>query len=455
MTPPPAGESPPLPGEPSRGWREALRNGRRWLAAGTRRRRALRELARFAREGRWPARRGRPDILLLGTASGPAPSWAGPGEWPALAARLFRLDPATVAAGAPLVHRPEPDGSVRLAGAAPGSAPASRLPLPALADAIEDSLSDSERADLLLLAADPSAGATAEAAELARLLGARTAPFPSPFDAPTLRSRLDGAFPRVSVLVVAHNGKGFTEPCLLSLLEGESWPSLEVVVVDNGSTDGTSGFLAGLRDPRLRVVPLPENRGFAAGNNAGLAACTGRFVVLLNNDTVVPPGLIGRLLPHLEVDPALGLVGPRTNECGNEARLEAGYRRFEDLPAFAARRARAHRGSRRSLAMAAMFCVAARRELFDRVGLLDENFGIGLFEDDDYSLRVRAAGFEVALADDAYVHHVGGGAMSALRRAEFSRLWERNRSYFEAKWGHPWVPHRSAPPGTGPGPERG
>lgn len=455
MTPPPAGEKPPLPGGPSRGWRDALRNGRRWLEAGTRRRRALRELERFARGGRWPARRGRPDILLLGTEAGAAPSWTGPGEWSALADRLFRIDPATVAVGAPLVRHPEPDGSVRLGTAVPRPASASRPPLPALADAIESALGDAERADLLVLAADPSPRATAEAAELATLLGARTAPLPSPFGAVTLRSRLDELFPRVSVVVVAHNGRGFTEPCLLSLLEGESWPSLEVVVVDNGSTDGTAGFLAGLRDPRLRVVPLPKNRGFAAGNNAGLAACTGRFVVLLNNDTVVPPGLVGRLLPHLEADPALGLVGPRTNECGNEARLEAGYGRFEDLPAFAATRARAQRGRRRALPMAAMFCVAARRELFDEVGLLDENFGIGLFEDDDYSLRVRAAGFEVALADDAYVHHVGGGAISLLRRAEYSRLWERNRSYFEEKWGHPWVPHRSAPPGTGRDPEKG
>lgn len=314
-------------------------------------------------------------------------------------------------------------------------------------------MGDPHRADLLLLAPGPPSPEAARAAELAGFLRARPAFLPSRFDAGTLRSRLDELFPLVSVVVVAHNGKKFTEPCLLSLLEGESWPSLEVVVVDNGSTDGSAEFLAGLRDPRLLVVRLPENRGFAAGNNAGLAACSGRFVVLLNNDTVVPPGLIGRLVSHLEEDPALGLIGPRTNECGNEARLEPGYAGLEGLPTFAAKRARTFRGCRRTLPMAAMFCVAARKDLLDEVGLLDENFGIGLFEDDDYSLRVRATGFEVALADDAFVHHVGGGAMSALRPAEYSRLWERNRAYFEAKWGRPWVPHRPAPPGTGDDPE--
>ena len=82
-----------------------------------------------------------------------------------------------------------------------------------------------------------------------------------------------------------------------------------------------------------------------------------------------------------------------------------------------------------------MYCVALRREVFQAVGPLDEAFGIGMFEDDDYSLRVRRAGWRVACAEDAYVHHVGQGSFQSLAREEYEALWSRNQAHYEKKWG--------------------
>ncbi len=191
----------------------------------------------------------------------------------------------------------------------------------------------------------------------------------------------------------------------------------------------------------MRVVLNRENRGFAAANNQGIAASSGEIVVLLNNDTVVPPGLVSRLVAHLQADASIGLLCPTTNFCGNEARVEPDYTDIAGLPAFAARRARQHRGRVFDIGVAAMYCVAARRAVLDEVGPLDEAYGVGMFEDDDFAVRMRANGYRVACAEDAYVHHVGQGAFRKLSPEAYDALWKKNQAYFEKKFGVEWKKH--------------
>ena len=258
---------------------------------------------------------------------------------------------------------------------------------------------------------------------------------------------IDGAAaetrPEVTVVVVTFDGFDFTRQCLESLRR-ETWPRLEIVVVDNASRDATVPYLTqrAATDPRVRIVRNPVNRGFAAANNAGIAAARGDVVILLNNDTVVPPGLVGRLVAHLRRDGEIGLLCPTTNFAGNEAKVDPGYSDLADLPAWATRRAIEHAGETFAIDVAAMYCVAARREVLDTVGALDENFGIGMFEDDDFSHRVRQAGFSVVCAEDAYVHHFGQGSFRKLSPAAYDAIWNRNKEYFEQKWGVTWKPHQ-------------
>jgi GT2 family glycosyltransferase/glycosyltransferase involved in cell wall biosynthesis len=254
---------------------------------------------------------------------------------------------------------------------------------------------------------------------------------------------IGGAYPVISVVVVTYGGLELTKACLESLLERETWPRLDVIVIDNASTDGTPEYLAEVarRDPRVRGVFNRENRGFAAANNQGIALAAGEIVVLLNNDTVVPPGLMGRLAGHLGRDATIGLLCPMTNFCGNEARVEPDYTDLADLPAYAARRAREHRGRVFDIGVAAMYCVAARRAVLDEVGPLDEAYGVGMFEDDDFAVRMRARGYRVACAEDAYVHHVGQGAFRKLSPEAYDALWKKNQAYFEKKFGVAWKAH--------------
>jgi GT2 family glycosyltransferase/glycosyltransferase involved in cell wall biosynthesis len=259
----------------------------------------------------------------------------------------------------------------------------------------------------------------------------------------TIHGALEETFPLVSLVVVTFGQLPFTRRCLESVLTGETWPRLEVLVVDNGSPDGTSEYLRSLAasDPRVRVFLQESNLGFPAANNVGIRQARGEVLLLLNNDTVVPPGMIGRLVRPLLRDRRLGIVCATTNFCGNEARVEPGYEDLSGLPRFAASRARRYAGRLLDLDVAAMYCVALRREVVEEVGLLDESFGIGMFEDDDYALRLRAAGYRVVCAEDAYVHHVGQGSFQSLSPQDYQALWDRNQAYYEKKWGRRWRPH--------------
>jgi len=250
------------------------------------------------------------------------------------------------------------------------------------------------------------------------------------------------ASPLVSIIIVTYNNVDYTRLCVQSVLRNTHAPRFEVVVVDNASSDGTREYLRGLSD--VRVILNDDNEGFARANNQGIAVSKGEFIVLLNNDTVVPPGWSCRLQRHLR-DADSGLVVSVTNFSGNESRIDVTYRALEEMEAFAADRAREHDGESFDIPVAAMYCVAFRRTVFGRVGPLDERFTIGMFEDDDYSLRVRNAGFRVVCAEDAFVHHFGQASFKKLSQSEYFALFERNKRLFEDKWGRAWVPHKDRP----------
>ncbi len=250
-----------------------------------------------------------------------------------------------------------------------------------------------------------------------------------------------------SAIVVTYNNLSLTKLCLDSLLRNTDYPNCEIIVVDNASSDGTPAYLRYMeaRHPEIRVILNEVNLGFSRANNQGIAASQGHYLVLLNNDTVVPPGWLTRLLHHLR-HPTIGLVGPVTNFVGNQAKLEVGYRTRGEMEQFAADRARRFDGQVADIQMLAMFCVAMRRETYERVGPLDERFELGMFEDDDYAQRLRACGYRVVCAADVFVHHVGQAAFKALiANGEYDPLFEKNRRLYEEKWRVRWTRHENGP----------
>ena len=284
-----------------------------------------------------------------------------------------------------------------------------------------------------------------------------------------------------SIVIVTYDQLEYTRLCIESIARHTPEP-YELIVVDNGSSDGTVEFgkqvgsgewgvgSGGTRPVRVTVTANGKNRGFPAAANQGIRAAVGQHVVLLNNDTIVTAGWLSRLQRTLCSDPGIGMVGPCSNfvsgpqcvpvpygfaaanpgcgtgcasasgesesrtgtggasgthlqnesvtrECGCKpggndwatCRADEYLRRWGTaIDEFASKWSGANDGRMVETGRLVGFCLLIRREVIDRVGLLDERFGIGNFEDDDYCRRAIAAGFKLAIATDAFVHHFGG-----------------------------------------------
>jgi GT2 family glycosyltransferase len=258
---------------------------------------------------------------------------------------------------------------------------------------------------------------------------------------PTVREGSDRP-PLVSVILLTYNNLDYTKACLQSLDRWTDYRPWELVVVDNASTDGTPEFLKQYATGRahVRLVLNTTNLGFAAANNCGIRVARGDFIILLNKDTYLTPGWLFGRVRHLSHDPTRGLVSPITNAIGNEAKIEVEYSSMEEMRLKAADYTKAHSGQLMMTSTVAFFCVAFRRKLIDEVGVLDEGFSVGFFEDDDYCRRVRDRGSKVAIAEDVFIHHHLSATFGAVDVAERSALFEQNREYYESKWG-PWTPH--------------
>lgn len=203
----------------------------------------------------------------------------------------------------------------------------------------------------------------------------------------------------------------------------------ELILVDDGSTDGTRAWLASLDDARVRVHLNPHNLGFARSCNAGVALARGAVIGLLNNDLLFEPGWLEPMLAVLET-PALraGLVGNVQFRVADGALDHAGIRlnlqgQFEHIRALP-------QGGHPAIEMAAVTgaCVLFRRAVFDAVGGLDEQYVNGA-EDVDLCFKLRAAGYRIYLAPGSRIrHHV------SLSRKEVSGRNERNSRMLFARW---------------------
>ena len=258
-----------------------------------------------------------------------------------------------------------------------------------------------------------------------------------------LLTALNGlSMPRISVIVLTYNNLELTRACLESVLQRSEYPNLELIVVDNASSDQTPAYLKDLErhHPEIRVVLNDLNSGFAAGNNLGLSIATGDYLVLLNNDTVVTRGWVLTLLRHFQNDSSLGIVGPVTNNIGNEARIETTYHDTQEMPAEIIHYTLAHMGQTCPIRTAAFFCAMFPRSVYEHCGPICEDYGRGFFEDDDYCRRVEAMGKRIVCADDVFVHHHLSASFNQLKSSDKEQLFLRNKQIYENKWG-PWIPH--------------
>jgi GT2 family glycosyltransferase len=230
-----------------------------------------------------------------------------------------------------------------------------------------------------------------------------------------------------------------TGPCLATLGEALANPRTELILVDNGSSDDSAEKCAAwaAKHERAQYLPLPRNLGFAGGMNVGVGVASGEWVCLVNSDTLFPPGALDALLGALARVPGkVAMIGPVTNEAGNGQRLPLPNTPFETAIEVGARTMRAPTGLFTPSYRTDFFCVAIQRSVWHQLGGLDTKFGLGYFEDFDFSLRLRAIGRKQVIAEDVFIAHVGSATFSHMGSAQ-RKLMRRNRSLLKQR--HPGV----------------
>jgi GT2 family glycosyltransferase len=253
--------------------------------------------------------------------------------------------------------------------------------------------------------------------------------------------------PRVAIILLTWNGKALTLACLESLASLE-YDAVEIIVVDNGSTDGTADAVRGAYGDRVRVIENSSNLGFSRGNNVGIRRALddgADLVLLLNNDTTVDPALVRHLADVIRSSGEIGIVGPKIYYAsppdriwfaGGEISLARGVSRHIGIR----ERDRGQHDEVRDVDYITGCALMARRQVFEAIGGLDPGF-TAYYEDADFCMRARRAGFRVVYVPSGRVWHkisasTGGqlGAAKVSRKLKSTFLFLRRH----ASWHH-WL----------------
>ena len=240
--------------------------------------------------------------------------------------------------------------------------------------------------------------------------------------------------PQISVIVVNLNGRAMLQVCLNSLWR-QNYQNFEVVVVDNGSKDGSVEYLRSISEERLRVVTLPHNRGFAGGCNEGIRVSRGSYIATLNNDAEAHPGWLDALLGAMDEESSRGMCASKILFAGDRRRIDkVGHLMYMDGLNHGRGSGEMDTGQFDCVEEVLFPDAAAaiyRRKMLDEVGLFDEEF-FAYGDDADLGLRGRLAGWTCIYVPTAVVYHIHSataGEFSALK----AFLIERNRIWVALK----------------------
>jgi len=250
---------------------------------------------------------------------------------------------------------------------------------------------------------------------------------------------------KLSVVIVNWNTGDLLARCLQSVYRNLSAPDLEVIVIDNASTDG-GPQMVGEKFPRATLISNPENVGFAKANNQGIRMSAGEYILLLNPDTELLPGAIPTLIDYLDRYPQSGACGPRLLNSDGSLQPSCspaptiwreilrlfhvpfvrpdGYYHMKDWDINQARPVDILLGA----------CLLVRASVIKRVGDLDERFFI-YSEEVDLCHRIKRAGWSLTWVPTAQVIHHGGQSTQQVAEEMFFRLYEAKLAYFRKHYG--------------------
>lgn len=232
------------------------------------------------------------------------------------------------------------------------------------------------------------------------------------------------------IVLTVYNQLELTKRCIESVLKYFRNQD-RLILVDNGSDPETTSYLKEVSTANkvfdIELIRFEPNQGFIKAANAGLGFSDKETVCLLSNDTVVTAGWLEEMLRLMEKEPDIGIVNPASSTFSlYPSRSQSIDELARSLDKF--------KGSYTNTAACFGFCMLIRREVIQKIGILDEVFGRGYFEDSDFCRRANTAGFRCVISKAAYVWH---REHSTFKSQEIEKLFQRNKGIFEGRWGRP------------------
>lgn len=232
---------------------------------------------------------------------------------------------------------------------------------------------------------------------------------------------------KLSIVVVAYNHLEYTKSCIESILKYTLNIDYELIVVNNGSSDGTKIYLDSLEN--VKTVDLEDNKGSGGGFNFGFKACCGEYVLFVSNDLILTPNWANNLLYCIESNERIGMVVPTCNYSSNWQSTAYNFTGMDEMIEFARNYNISNKLKWEERIRLITYAWIIKRDLYEAVGGLDSNFNGG-FDDDDLSFRIRRRGYKLILARDTFVYHFG----SVTTSQNYNSLLSINREKFLRKY---------------------
>jgi len=226
---------------------------------------------------------------------------------------------------------------------------------------------------------------------------------------------------KCSIIMLNLNTITFTEEAINSIKHHTCYPH-ELIIVDNGSNDSVDELKELQKNKMIdKVVISNKNLGFAGGNNLGAKEATGDYICFINNDVIVSPRWLEKLIKVLEDDEQNGAVGPVSNNVGGI--------KFPQRVKFINEK----EGIIEEIPRLSGFCIVLPKKIFNNIGKWDERFFPGFFEDDDLCIRLQEEGYKLKYCGNSFVHHKMQSTF-AKNKLDGNDIYKTNKKRFENKW---------------------
>ncbi|MCR5848473.1 MAG: glycosyltransferase [Lachnospiraceae bacterium] len=256
---------------------------------------------------------------------------------------------------------------------------------------------------------------------------------------------------KVGIVIINFNSMKYLPLTMESLVSVKGSIPFSIGVIDNGSSKDerdaceklVKDYAEKYPEREIEFFDAGKNLGFSGGNNVVIKAFMEReditHICLLNSDVIVTDFWLDYMM---EKD--CDVIGPVTNAAGNEQTIQIDYSAEPNEEAltlantYAKKRHESYKGYVTDSELVTFFATIIKREVIEKIGLLDEQFYPGSYEDDDYCVRILEAGYGINIARDCFLHHFGSGSFSNLKMNERQNIGNINRERFEKKWNRPW-----------------